>query len=322
MSKDAVSNLIVSNLWHRYSQSWAVQDVSFEVHTSGIIGLLGSNGAGKSTTMNSICGVIFPSRGKIEIGGYDIRRDPIGAKKLLGFLPQKPPLYPDFTVDEFLRYAAFLRDVGPKKVKTVVDAAKQMCGLEDRSKQLIGTLSGGYRQRVGLAQAILHDPKIVILDEPTVGLDPNQIIALRDLIKSIAEDRTIIFSSHILQDVESVCSEIMMIERGKLAYHGGIDGFKALAGTRALEATFGNPPRREGLAQIEGVQSIEYVSETKVAIQSEDPVSLGQRIMARALSQGWELREIYFVRSTLENVFARLSEQSAGHNKSTDQESC
>ena len=180
----------VEHLSHRYSVQWAIRDINFEINQRGIMGLLGSNGAGKSTTMNIICGVLKQTEGNVFIDGIDLRENPVEAKKNVGFLPQKAPLHLDFTVDEYLTYCADLHMVDKKQIKAAVDEAKARCGITHFSKRVLRNLSGGYQQRVGIAQAIVHKPKFVVLDEPTNGLDPNQITEVRHLIKEIAEERS------------------------------------------------------------------------------------------------------------------------------------
>ena len=196
----------VEHLYHRYAITrWAIEDINFEINGSGVIGLLGSNGAGKSTTMNIICGVLKQTQGKVSINGIDTLKEPVAARKYIGFLPQKPPLYPDLTVDEYLRFCAEIHWMDRKIIKTAIGLAEERCGLTHVKERLLRNLSGGYQQRVGIAQAILHDPKFVVLDEPTNGLDPNQILEVRQLIRDIAEDRTVMLSTHILSEVKATC---------------------------------------------------------------------------------------------------------------------
>ena len=178
----------VENLSHRYTSQWAIKNINFEIKERGVVGLLGSNGAGKSTTMNIICGVLNQTEGEVYINGVSLRENPVEAKKHIGFLPQKPPLYGDLTVDEYLVYCANLRLMDKTAIREAVDKAKNRCGIMHFSDRLIRNLSGGYQQRVGIAQAIVHNPKFVVLDEPTNGLDPNQILEIRELIKEIATD--------------------------------------------------------------------------------------------------------------------------------------
>ena len=204
----------VEHLSHRYNVQWAIRDINFEIGQTGTTGLLGSNGAGKSTTMNIICGVLAQTSGNVYINGIDIRKNPVDAKMNIGFLPQTPPLYGDLTVDEYLRYTAQLRRMDVSEIPSALEAVKEKCGISHFSKRLIKNLSGGYKQRVGIAQAIIHNPKLVVMDEPTNGLDPNQIMEVRSLIREIAREKAVLISTHILSEVQAICDNIMMIEHG------------------------------------------------------------------------------------------------------------
>ena len=208
----------VENLSHRYSIQWAIRDINFEIGENGIYGLLGSNGAGKSTTMNIMCGVLKPTEGNILIKGIDAREHPVEAKRHIGFLPQKPPLHMDLTVEEYLTHCANLHDIPANEIREALDKAMERCGITHFRKRLIRNLSGGYQQRVGIAQAIIHEPEFVVLDEPTNGLDPNQIVEVRHLIKEIAVNRTVVLSTHILSEVQATCDYIRMIEQGSLVF--------------------------------------------------------------------------------------------------------
>jgi ABC-2 type transport system ATP-binding protein len=204
----------VEHLSHRYSTQWAIRDINFEIKQRGVVGLLGSNGAGKSTTMNIICGVLNQTEGEVYINGISLKENPVEAKRYIGFLPQRPPLYGDLNVDEYLTYCANLRLMDKGSVKQAVEDAKRRCGISHFSHRLIRNLSGGYQQRVGIAQAIVHNPKFVVLDEPTNGLDPNQIVEIRELVKEIAQDHSVLLSTHILSEVQATCEYIRMIEHG------------------------------------------------------------------------------------------------------------
>lgn len=221
-----MANIVdVEHLSHRYSVDWAIRDINFSIEKNGILGLLGSNGAGKSTTMNIICGVLNQTEGDVFINGIDLRKNPVEAKKQIGFLPQKPPLHPDLTVDEYLVHCAVLRRMEKSKIRAAVDAAKERCEIAHFSDRLIKNLSGGYQQRVGIAQAIVHNPRFVVLDEPTNGLDPNQIVEIRNLIKELATDHAVLFSTHILSEVQATCDEIRMIDHGKVVFSGSMKEF-------------------------------------------------------------------------------------------------
>ena len=225
----------VEHLSHRYSVQWAIRDINFEINQKGILGLLGSNGAGKSTTMNIMCGVLNQTSGNIYINGINLREHPIEAKKYIGFLPQKPPLNPDMTVDEYLHFCAHLRRMDGKEVHQAVEAAKERCGIAHFRKRLLKNLSGGYQQRVGIAQAIIHNPKVVVFDEPTNGLDPIQIVEIRNLIKEIAVDRAVIISTHIFSLVEKICDRVGIIFNGKMIVE---DTLLNLTKDKSLEDTF------------------------------------------------------------------------------------
>ncbi len=214
----------IEGLSHRYSVQWAVRDVNLELHHRGIFGLLGANGAGKSTIMNVVCGVIKPTKGTIHIKGIDIQKNPVEAKKHMGFLPQQPPLQGEFTVQEFLVYAANIRLIDDKDVPAAVADVMEKCGLTHVRERLIKNLSGGYKQRVCIAQSIIHKPEFVVLDEPTNGLDPNQILEVRQLIRNISEYCTVILSTHILQEVQALCSHIWMINDGAVVFAGWGEG--------------------------------------------------------------------------------------------------
>src|SRR6202012_4449520 len=215
----------IERLSHKYSTSWAIRDINMEIDHSGIVGLLGSNGAGKSTTMNILCGCLNQTEGSVAVGGIDMRKDPEAAKRLIGFLPQNAPLYMDLTVDEYLVYCANLRKMEKTDIRPAVEAAKESCGIGHFSGRLIRNLSGGYRQRVGIAQAIVHKPALVVLDEPTNGLDPNQLIEAPKLSREIALDHAVLLSSHILPEIQLLCKEIVMIEGGRVVFADTMDAF-------------------------------------------------------------------------------------------------
>src|SRR5476649_1892401 len=201
----------VENLSKTYSGFRAVQDISFHVKKGEIVGFLGPNGAGKSTTMKVLAGYLPPTDGKIRIAGFDVVTDSIEVRKRIGYMPENVPLYTDMRVNEFLRFRAELKKVARRKIKDRVEAVKQLCSLKDVENKIIGTLSKGYRQRVGLADAMVHEPELLILDEPTIGLDPNQIRSVRQLIKSLAEKHTVLISTHILPEAEMMCSRMLIM---------------------------------------------------------------------------------------------------------------
>ena len=297
----------VEHLSHRYTVDWAIQDINFEVNRKGILGLLGSNGAGKSTTMNIICGVLNQTDGTVYINGIDTRKNPVEAKKNIGFLPQKPPLYSDHTVDEYLEFCAELRLMEPKKIKQAVEMAKERCGIAHFSKRLIRNLSGGYQQRLGIAQAIIHSPKFVVLDEPTNGLDPNQILEIRKLIKEIAVDHAVLLSTHILSEVQATCNDIRMIEHGKVVFSGSMKDFDNYVVPSSFTVTFALPPSIEELAKIEHVLNIEELYPGTFRIRFDDDENITERVVALSIQNGWRLKEITMERCSLDIIFAQLS---------------
>lgn len=228
-----------SELSRSYGARAAVRDISFELRQGEVLGLLGPNGAGKTTTLQMLAGCLAPSTGSIEICGIDLLERPRQAKALLGYLPETPPLYRELTVDEYLRLAARLRRVAKAEIADAVERAKRRCGLADVGKRLIGNLSKGYRQRVGIAQAIVHNPRVVILDEPTVGLDPIQIREIRSLIRELGGEHSVILSTHILPEVESVCDRIQIMNQGQLVFNGSVAELKdAYPEQASLEEVF------------------------------------------------------------------------------------
>lgn len=300
----------VEHLSHRYSVQWAIKDINFEIKNKGTLGLLGSNGAGKSTTMNIMCGVLNQTEGEVYINGISLREHPVEAKKHIGFLPQKPPLYPDLTVDEYLTHCALMRLVDKSQVKIAVEKAKSRCGITHFSKRLIRNLSGGYQQRVGIAQAIVHNPKFVVLDEPTNGLDPNQIMEVRHLIRDIAKDRTVILSTHILTEVQAVCDHILMIEEGKLVFMGTVDEFDNYIIPNSLYVSMVDPPLADELAKIEGVLGVEELGNRNFRIRFTESQEVIDQIVKLSAANDWRLSEVRVEKSSLDNIFAELSKKA------------
>ena len=297
----------IEGLSHRYTSTWAIRDINIEISSSGIVGLLGSNGAGKSTTMNILCGVLNQTEGHVYINGLDMRKQPEEAKKQIGFLPQNPPLYMDLTVDEYLYYCAGLRFIPKDRMKSAVQEAKERCGVDHFSSRLIRNLSGGYRQRVGIAQAIVHKPRLVVLDEPTNGLDPNQIIEVRALIREIAQDRAVIFSSHILSEIQILCKEIKMIENGRIVFSDTMDAFNNYVEPHSMLVHFENPPTATELLQINGLTKADFITERQVRLYFNGDQEITERVVAASIQHGWRLREIGLDKTALDEIFKQLS---------------
>lgn len=299
----------VEHLSHRYSVQWAIRDISFEIGQTGTTGLLGSNGAGKSTTMNIISGVLSQTDGEVYIDGINLRKNPVEAKKNIGFLPQKPPLYGDLTVDEYLKYAARLRQMNPSDIPTALESVKERCGVAHFSKRLIKNLSGGYQQRVGIAQAIIHNPKVVVMDEPTNGLDPNQILDVRALIKEIARDRAVLISTHILSEVQAICDNIMMIEHGSLVFSGTIDDFDNYIEPDTFIIRLEHAPDEDALKAVPGVNEVKSISEyeSRYRVWFDGDRETMERMVRESVSKGWGLIEIQLEKSSMNEIFAQLS---------------
>lgn len=297
----------IEGLSHRYSKDWAIRDISFGINRQGILGLLGSNGAGKSTTMNILCGVLSQTEGKVLVEGIDMREQPQLAKQRIGFLPQNAPLYLEQTVDEYLTYCAHIRLLDKRNVRSAVEAVKERCGVAHFSKRLIGNLSGGYRQRVGIAQAIIHKPLLVVLDEPTNGLDPNQILEVRQLIKEIATDRAVIFSSHILSEIQATCQDIIMIEGGRIVFKDSLDAFNNYIEPDSLVATMENPPAKATLLAIPGVRQVDFLADKILRMHFDPHADIAEHIVVMSVQQGWRLKEITLEKSSLDAIFAQLS---------------
>ena len=299
----------VEHLSHRYSIQWAIRDINIEITRNGIYGLLGSNGAGKSTTMNIICGVLKQTEGDVYIKGINLRENPVEAKKHLGFLPQKPPLHMDLTVEEYLVHCANMRLIPPHKVQEAVKDVMGRCGISHFSQRLIRNLSGGYQQRLGIAQAIIHNPDFVVLDEPTNGLDPNQIVEIRELIREIAVDRTVILSTHILSEVQATCDYIRMIEEGQVVFSGTVDEFDNYIVPNTLFVSLIAAPPAEMIGEIPGVVAVDELGGSKFRIQFSDALEATERLVEASVTKGWRLVEIRQEKSSLDEIFAELSKK-------------
>ena len=299
----------VENLSHRYSIQWAIRDINFEINHHGVYGLLGSNGAGKSTTMNIMCGVLKQTSGNVFIKGIDLRKDPVKAKIHVGFLPQQPPLHTDLTVEEYLVHCAFLRRLSGKEVDHAVREVMGKCGISHFRRRLVRNLSGGYQQRLGIAQAIIHNPDFVVLDEPTNGLDPNQIVEIRHLVKEIAQDRTVVLSTHILPEVQATCDYIQMIEEGQMVFSGTVDDFDNYITPNSLIVSLVAPPVLDELKNIPGICGAEELGGHRFRLQFIDAQDITERVVETSMARGWRLTEINIERSSLNAIFAELSKK-------------
>jgi ABC-2 type transport system ATP-binding protein len=239
----------------------------------------------------------------------DIREEPELAKREIGFLPQDPPLYRDLTIDEYLIYCAELRRMPKDKIKGAVEEAKERCGIAHFSTRLIGNLSGGYRQRVGIAQAIIHKPRLVVMDEPANGLDPNQLIEVRKLIKEIARDHVVLLSSHILSEIHLLCKEVIMIEGGRIVFSDSMSAFDNYIQPHSLLARMENPPPVAALLAIQGVTRAEFLTDRQVRIYFDSDEEITETLVTASVQHGWRLREISLDKGLLDDVFKQLSTQ-------------
>ncbi|MFQ7310792.1 ABC transporter ATP-binding protein [Sellimonas sp.] len=306
----------VKNLVKKYGNHTAVDHLSFQIEKGHIYGLLGPNGAGKSTTMNIMTGYLGATEGEVRINGHDILKEPEEAKKAVGYLPEIPPLYVDMTVKEYLMFAAELKKVKKQDRKDEVNKVMKLVRIYDVKDRLIKNLSKGYKQRVGLAQAVLGFPETIILDEPTVGLDPKQIIEIRELIRELAKEHTVILSSHILAEVREVCDHIMIISKGKLVASDTPENLeKQMAGREALEIETRLLPERteEILSKVAGITNVTYPKSepgiTRALIEAEPGLDVREEIFRAFAREDSALLTMYQQKKTLEDIFLELTQE-------------
>jgi ABC-2 type transport system ATP-binding protein len=303
----------VENLTKRYAGHVAIQDLNFEVGKGEIMGFLGPNGAGKSTTMRILSSFMPPTSGRASIAGFDIFEQSLQARSHLGYMPENVPLYNDMRVTEYLDYRAALKGVPHRRVGERVGDVKELCGLKEVEKKIIGTLSKGYRQRVGLADALVHEPDLLILDEPTSGLDPNQIRQVRDLIKNLGKQHTILLSTHILPEVEMTCSRVIIINRGRIEACDtpeNLLGRIRTAGGVIVEAKVGTDDGAEELRKITGVRDVTASVDGDwqiFALRVEANTDVREEVYRLASARQWSLRELSQRRATLEDVFVEIT---------------
>jgi len=303
----------VENLTKRYAGQTAIRDLNFEVSRGEIMGFLGPNGAGKTTTMRILAGFMPPTSGRASIAGFDVFEKSLQARAHLGYMPENVPLYSDMRVTEYLNYRAALKGVPHRRITERVGDVKELCGLKDVERKLIGTLSKGYRQRVGLADALVAEPDLLILDEPTIGLDPNQIRQVRELIKNLGRQHTILLSTHILPEVEMTCSRVIIIHKGRIEACDtpeNLLGKVRQAGGVELEAKVGNDNGDEQLKKIPGVRDVVTAGEDdwkKFSLRVESGTDVREEVFRLAVERHWTVRELTQHRGTLEDVFVELT---------------
>ena len=317
----------INHLVKKYGDHYAVKDLSFQVEKGQIYGFLGPNGAGKSTTMNIVTGYLAPTSGEVKVGGIDNMKDAENAKKKIGYLPEIPPVYPEMTVEEYMTFAAELKKIPKKDRKRAVLDACQMTGILEVQHRLIGNLSKGYKQRVGLAQAVLGGPEIIILDEPTVGLDPKQIIEIRELILSLKEKHTVILSSHILSEVSAVCDQILILSKGELV---ASDTPEALQKRMQKQSDICVTVRgeKENLLQIvngmDGVEAVRVIKEScddgsgevEISITQMADCDIREELFYKLAENRMPIMNLHADTKSLEDIFLQLTEEE--HNKDSD----
>nr|WP_319397926.1 ATP-binding cassette domain-containing protein [uncultured Carboxylicivirga sp.] len=305
-------DISVRNVTKMYGPQKALDDLSFEVKTGEILGFLGPNGAGKTTTMKAITCYISPNQGDVLLGGTSVTKSPDLVKKNIGYLPESNPLYLDMPVMDYLAFIGELQGVSKADIEAQVRKMVRICGLDLEKHKKIGELSKGFKQRVGLAQALIHDPEVLILDEPTTGLDPNQIIEIRELIKEIGKEKTVILSSHILAEVEATCDRVLIINKGKIVADGTPESLRKKAqGKEILKVGVNSPDRNQvfsALQQIPEVDVVSFLDDHKLfEIESHVGMSSVESIFKMCVANGWFLTQLTPVEKNLEDVFRELT---------------
>lgn len=303
----------IEHLVKRYGDKTVVNDISFEVGDGEIVGFLGPNGAGKSTTMNMLTGYLSSTSGTVEIDGFDILENTLEAKKLIGYLPEQPPLYPEMTVEEYLNFVYDLKRCKLNREKHLAEIA-EVCKIDDVYRRVIGNLSKGYKQRVGIAQALVSNPRVIILDEPTVGLDPKQIVEIRNLIRTLGLDHTVILSTHILSEVQSVCDRIVIINKGKIVADKRTEEIAtAVEGNRRMSVRICGPQKDvlTAIRSLDGVYAAEAVGQQDMdsityVVETSEGLDIRKPLFHLMASNGWPIIGIEAMGANLEDVFLTL----------------
>ncbi len=300
--------LSARNLSRRYGQRDIIQNVSLQLKQGEVLGLLGHNGAGKSTTLQMLTGILTPHAGEIEICGFNLSRQPDQAKACIGYLPETPPLYREMRVDDFLIFAARLHRVSSKLLPDYLSETKHSCGLQESGSKIIGTLSKGYQQRVGIAQAIIHHPQVIILDEPTVGLDPTQIRDIRMLIRKLGDSHSVILSTHLLSEVENICDRVEIMQKGHLIYGDSSERMQLYGHQPGFVVTLLAPPPMGELEDIAGVEQVEALSDTRFRILHNVNANTSAVLLALAAERGWQAQQLTPDKGNIEDVYTRITE--------------
>jgi len=304
--------LQVDELSRFYGPLQAVRGISFSVRQGEVLGFLGPNGAGKTTTMQMLTGNLAPSTGRVTVAGHDLLEDPRAAKAAVGYLPEQPPVYRELTVDEYLEYCAALNRIERRQRVAAREAAKEKCGLTQVGRRLIGNLSKGYQQRVGIAQAIIHLPPVIILDEPTAGLDPIQIREIRHLIRDLGREHSVILSTHILPEVQSICNRVQIIKQGALVLNDTIEGLAQQMQSSMLTARFRRTPDPDALAALPGLRRTERLDDGSLRLYHEPAADPAEALVRLSVERDWGLTALIPQQASLEDIFVELTtEESA-----------
>jgi ABC-2 type transport system ATP-binding protein len=295
----------VNNLLKTFGEQKAVNNISFQVKSAEIVGFLGPNGAGKSTTMKMITGYLTPDQGEIKVCGISVNEHPNETKKKIGYLPEANPLYHDMYVREYLDFVSGVH--GITNAKAAIEKSIQVTGLTPESKKKIGQLSKGYKQRVGLAASLIHDPEVLILDEPTSGLDPNQIIEIREVIKELGKNKTVLFSSHILQEVEALCDRVVIINKGELVADDQLQNLQQKSGASQIKVSFRESLESEWLGRLPAVTSVHKLDTNSWQLETADPDSLRKQLMELALQHNLNIVSLQSGNQNLEEIFRSLT---------------
>jgi len=301
-------SLRVENLTKEYGAQKAVDNISFEVTEGEIVGFLGPNGAGKSTTLKIATGYLPPTDGRVIVGGFDVATNPLDVKRITGYLPEHNPLYLDLYVHEYLEFVGRLYGMRGQRLKSRVEEIIHRCGLTREQNKKIESLSKGYRQRIGLAQALIHDPAVLILDEPTSGLDPNQLIEIRTLIREISADKTVIFSTHIMQEVEAICKRVVVIDRGKIVANDRLDNLLAKKRQNSVIVEFGSPVDISAMQQLPGISTVAPAGENRYRIQVQPGIDIRPEIFRYSADHHLSLIGLKQEENSLESIFRELTD--------------
>lgn len=306
-------SITVSNLTKTYGEQKAVDAISFTVNKGEIVGFLGPNGAGKSTTMKMITGYLAPDSGDISVSEVDVKKDPLAAKKKIGYLPESNALYYDMYVKEYLDFIADVHSIGNKQ--QAINKVIEQVGLTKEKAKKVGQLSKGYKQRVGLAAALLHDPEVLILDEPTSGLDPNQIVEIRNVIKEQGKDKLVLFSSHILQEVEAICDRVIIINKGKIVADDKLSNLQQRSTTNLVRVQFKEALEAEWLKRLAGVKAVNKIDSNTWTLETDEPETVRKGLLQLSLDQNLNIVSLQSESQSLEEVFRQLTSNGVNLEK-------